>query len=95
MLHLILQLLLGLERQVPDNSRLASSLLILGAWFLLITEFFPRLAVLGLVGVGRMVLCGGCRLCLFAQEILEVESEAGNRVRIGLYCAENSRKNYR
>ena len=44
MLHLILQLLLGLERQVPDNSRLASSLLILGAWFLLITEFFPRLA---------------------------------------------------
>jgi hypothetical protein len=44
MLHLILQLLLGLERQVPDNSRLASSLFILGAWFLLIAEFFPRLA---------------------------------------------------
>jgi hypothetical protein len=44
MLYLILQLLLRLEREVPDNSRLAGSLFMLGAWFLLIAEFFPRLA---------------------------------------------------
>jgi hypothetical protein len=43
MWHLILQLLLGLERALPDDSWLASSLFVLGAWFLLATEFFPRL----------------------------------------------------
>ena len=36
MLHLILQLLLGLESKVRNNSRLAGSLFFLGVWFLLI-----------------------------------------------------------
>jgi hypothetical protein len=44
MLHLILQLLLGLESKVRDNSRLAGSLFFLGVWFLLIAEFFSRVA---------------------------------------------------
>jgi hypothetical protein len=57
MWHLILQLLLGLERALPDNSRLAGSLFVLGAWLLLAAEFLPSLTGRWR---DRVVLVGWC-----------------------------------
>ncbi len=42
LLQLLLKLLLQVEGELPDNSRLASSIFIGGVWLILIAEIFPR-----------------------------------------------------
>jgi hypothetical protein len=41
-IQLLLKLLLQVEGELPDNSRLASSIFIGGAWLILIAEIVPR-----------------------------------------------------
>jgi hypothetical protein len=41
-LQLLLKLVLKVDEELPDNSRLASSILIGGAWLILIAELFRR-----------------------------------------------------
>lgn len=42
LIQLLLQLLLRVDGELPDNSRLAGSLFIGGVWLLLIAKLFPR-----------------------------------------------------
>jgi hypothetical protein len=42
LIQLLLNLLLKIEGELPDNSRLAGSILIGGVWFILVAELFPR-----------------------------------------------------
>jgi hypothetical protein len=42
LLQLLLKILLKAEGELPENSRLASSFFIGGAWLLLVTQLFPH-----------------------------------------------------
>lgn len=42
LIQLLLKLLLQVQSDLPDSSRLIGSILIGGAWLLLIAEIFPR-----------------------------------------------------
>jgi hypothetical protein len=68
LIQFLVKLLLNLERDIQDNSKLVGSLLIGGLWFLLLAEVFSRQ-----LGVWRdwFVWCGwiliGLAIFLFAR----------------------------
>jgi hypothetical protein len=76
LLQLLLKILLKAEGEPSDNSRLASSFFIGGAWLLLVTQLFPiGLALARVVPLGRMDLCGSCDIHVRSQEDTELAGE--------------------